>query len=302
MKKINLNKSADLQKLQESINTILEARISNAKREEAIKSFNTLPLGTLANIFSSVSDRLFESSNGKKVIAKYVKAIKENSDLRKAFSIYQLTSNPVHVNNVSLFISEAVGFSNDIKKKNLNEGKKALSEIVAEAVRTVGASKEDIDSFVSQNKTLNESIEYLINNKKTAKNIYEYVQSLETITEHVAKVVPEERVIDEGQSVKALSENLSSTISESGLEPWETKTIWDIVSTNLSNGSKSGLFETYKKKCIGIMEGILESQENVAEKSRISTMKTQLEGKTYSEASFNEDIFNLSKLCHTLSE
>ena len=82
----------------------------------------------------------------------------------------------------------------------------------------------------------------------------------------------------------------------------KNETGWDIVSTKLSQGSKSGLFESYKKKCLDVMDTILESQENVAEKSRISAMRTQLESKNYSEDSFTEDIFNLSKLCHTLSE
>ena len=302
MKKINLNKSSDLQKLQESINSILEARISNAKREEIIESFGNLPLGTLNDIFSSVSDKLFESAEGKKVIAKYVKMIKENVNLRKAFSVCQLATNPEHVSNVPLFINETIGISNDINKDRLNAGTRELSAIVAEAVRVAGISREYIENAISKNKAVNEAVDYLIKNKKTAKNIYEYVQSIETITEHVTKVIPEEAVLEEGETVKSLSDNLSSTISESQLEPWETETIWDIVSTNLSKGSKDSLFEAYKNKCLGIMQNIIESQNNVAEKSRISTMKEQLEGKSYSEATFNEDIFNLAKLCHTLSE
>lgn len=302
MKKINLNKSTDLQKLQESINTILEARISNAKREEIIESFNKLPLGSLCDIFSSVVEKIFESADGKKAIAKYVKTVRENADLRNAFSIYHITSSPKHVNNVPLFISETLSICGDINKKTLNEGKKELSKVVAEAVRVAGLSREEIENAISENKTVNEAIEYLAGNKKTAKNIYEYVKSVEAITEHVANVLPEEDVLEEGQTVKSLSESLASTISESELEPWENETVWDIVSTKLSQGSKSGLFESYKKKCLDVMDTILESQENVAEKSRISAMRTQLESKNYSEDSFTEDIFNLSKLCHTLSE
>ena len=302
MKKINLNKSTDLQKLQESINTILEARISNAKREEIIESFSKLPLGSLGDIFSSVAEKIFESADGKKVIAKYVKTLRENADLRNAFSIYHITSSPKHVSNVPLFISETLSICSDINKKILNEGKKELSKVVAEAVRVAGLSREEIENAISENKTVNEAIEYLTGNKKTAKNIYEYVKSVEAITEHVANVLPEENVLEEGQTVKSLSESLASTISESELEPWENETVWDIVSTKLSQGSKSGLFESYKKKCLDVMDTILESQENVAEKSRISAMRTQLESKNYSEDSFTEDIFNLSKLCHTLSE
>ena len=301
MKNINLDKSADLLKFKNEMNSVLENRIRKAELNEAIENFNNLSLGDLNSLFESVSVNLFDTENGKKIIGKYVKALKENKELGKAFAIYHIVKSPEHISDVNLFLSEAFSISGNIDKKKLNEGKKKISNIVAEAVTEGNMSASQINDIVSESKDVNSAIEYLIVNKKTAKNIYEHVNKLSILKEHVCASVPEKSE-ETDKGVKDLSEELVSTLNESGLETWENKAIWDIVSTNLSKGSKEELFDYYKSKCVNKINDILNEREDLAEKSRLSSMKQQLEGKSYSEGTLTEDVLNLSKLYHTLSE
>ena len=301
MKNINLNKSSDLLKVKNELNSVFESRIKAAELNEAIENFSNLSLGDLNHIFESVSDRLFDSANGKKIIGKYVKALKENKELGKAFAIYHVVNNPKHVGDVNLFLSETFALSNDINKARLQEGKDTLSKIVAEAVKECNLTAEQINETVSESRQVNEAIEYLLSNKRSAKNIYEHVNSLTTLKEHVS-VNAEAACEGSNQSVKELSEELLSTLNEGELDKWEHDAIWGIVSANLSNRSRAELFEEYKKNCVNKIDEILNEQEDVAEKSRLTTMKQQLEGKKFSEETLTEDILNLSKLYHTLSE
>ena len=301
MKNINLDKSSDLLKFKNEMNSVLENRIRKAELNEAIENFSNLSLGDLSSLFESVSVNLFDSENGKKIIGKYVKELKENKELGKAFAIYHIVKSPEHISDVNLFLSETFSISNDIDKKKLNEGKKKISGIVAEAVKEVNMNASQINDIVSESKEVNSAIEYLITNKKTAKNIYEHVNNLSILKEHVCASVPEKSE-ESDKGVKDLSEELVSTLNENGLESWENKAIWDIVSTNLSKGSKESLFEKYKSDCVNKIDEILNEREDVAEKSRLSAMKQQLEGKAYSETTLTEDVLNLSKLYHTLSE
>ena len=74
MKTINLDKSSDLLKFKEALNVVLENRIKNAELNEAVNNFENLSLGDLNTIFESVSDKLFDTNRGKKIIVNYVVA------------------------------------------------------------------------------------------------------------------------------------------------------------------------------------------------------------------------------------
>ena len=302
MKNINLNNSSDLLKFKNEINTVLEGRIKKAELSESVKNFKNLTLGDLNKIFESVSDKLFDSARGKKIIARYVNALKENKELGKAFAIYHVISSPEHVSDVNMFLSETASLAGNINKKRVCEGKVALSSIVKDAVTECGLSAEDIKKTISENTNINAAIEYLINNKRTANNIYEYVNSLSLLKEHVIANAKEPLTESNDKSVKSLMGELLETLNEGGLEQWERDAVFEIVSARLSNGSTEQVFESRKKSCVDKIDELLNGQKDVSEKSRLSSMKQQLEAKHYCEDTISEDIINLYKLYHTLSE
>ena len=302
MKNINLNNSNDLLKFKNEINTVLEKHIKKAELSESVKNFKNLTLGDLNKIFESVSDKLFDSIRGKKIIARYVNALKENKELGKAFAIYHVISSPEYVSDVNMFLSETVSLAGNINKKRVCEGKAALSSIVKDAVMECGLSAEDINKTISESADINAAIEYLINNKRTASNIYEYVNSLSLLKEHVIANAKEPLTESNDKNVKSLMGELLKTLNESGLEQWERDAVLEIVSARLSNGSPEQVFESRKKSCVDKIDELLNEQKDISEKSRLSSMKQQLESKHYCEDTISEDIINLSKLYHALSE
>lgn len=298
--KLNLNKSKDLERLQEEMNNIFEQRIREAVINESIQGVSALPLGTIKNIFESISDRLYSTAEGKKLIGKYIKCLKENKNLRTLYSICDSINKPSYVADVNLFLNEAINYGSNIDIKKLAEEKSKFSSIVVDCIKESKMTNEELTEAINANKDINESIDYLLTNKKSIKTLSERANKTAVLSNYINENMPEKSVVEEGKSVKELLNALNETFDAS-LESWEMKVAKDIALANLSNRSKKELFEGYKAECIKTLDTLMESK-NVEDKSRFSTMKSQLENKEFSEETLSEDLLNLAKLNYTLTE
>jgi len=300
MKSINLKNSEDLKKLQKEMNTVFENRISNAELNESIEKLDSLSFANLKSIFEAITDKLFESKKGKNYIKQYVKTIKENKSLTNYYIISESITHPKNINNASIFLSESMSLNNNINKELFEKGVEKLSKIVKFAICESQISKEDLEKIITDNKNLNESLDYILTNKKTLKNVSEYANHISSLNEYIQKhnIIKEEvEVIN----AKPLFESLHESFYNNGLENWENKAAIDITLCELANGNKKELFEQYKAECLSHIEKMMET-DNIEDKSRFATMKEQLMQKEFSEENLNEDILKLSKLSHTLSE
>lgn len=299
MKNIDLTKSENLLKLKEELNNLLESKATAAYLDECINGIDTLPLGTVKNLFESVSDKLYDTESGKKIIAKYVKSIKENKDLRMAYSICEAIAHPSYVNNSDLFVHEIMNTSSSINRKHLQEGQKNLANVVKNALKESKITAKEIEEVINSNKQLNETIESLTGVKRTFGSLPAYVNNLSYLSECVNKNMKEE--VDENvKSPKELMGELDSLLSED-LNEWEKRVIADIIESQLNNGAnKQSIFEQYKAECLTNIDNLINEGKNVEEKAHLSTMKQQLEAKNYSEDTILEDLLNLSKLSSTL--
>lgn len=299
MAKIDLNKSADLMRLKENMSQILESKIQSALIAETIAKMGEVSLGTLKNIFEGVVDKLSLTPAGEKVIGKYVRTIKENKDLQTVYCLYDVIENPSYLSDTSLFLSEAIEMSKGVNKKNLNEGEKKLAKVVVSAIKESKINNDELVSLIENNKTLNESINYLLTTDKKASNIFDYVNNMDVVNKYINENCPSEKKETCDKSIKEIVEEITDTVNNS-LDESEAVAMRDIILTELSNGDKKELFENYKQKCLSEMENIIENSENVEEKARVSTMKEQLTAKEYSEETLREDVVTLSKLRNAL--
>ena len=296
--KINLD---NLSALKETLNSVIDEKIELAKLNEAISSVNTLPLGTLNCLFENVADKLYESKKGQKLIKKYVNILTENKSMSKMFMGWKYITSPKNIDDTSLYINEALKYMNGLKKdkKILNEGYDKLRKIVKECLLVSNLSKEDIENIISAN-SINESVDYLINNNVNIGNLHEYTNHLSKVREHVAKNVIKEN-IGEKQNVKQLFEDLNNVL-KNDLDSWEKRVVEDIAVANLSESSKEALFEKYKNECLNTIDNILLKEENTESKAQMSSMKMQLENKSFSKDSLYEDLLRLSELKYTLEK
>lgn len=300
MKQIDLNNKKDLLRLKESLNTIIENKINAASTKACCERVSSLSFGELKNIFESICDKLYETENGKRLIAKYVKTIRENKNIRTEYSIYEALRKPSYITNPSTYVYEAIKISEGINGKALKEESDKIRQIVKQCISEAALVEKDFDRIIEENKIFNDSFNTIINTKKNAHNLASIVNCFESIKEHVSSTAPKEPILETKESVKDLVKKLTESLSSENY--WENKVTKDIVLGLLGNNNKSEIFETYKSSCITKIDSILKNDNTLENKSQLSNMKTQLEGKEYCEDTLMEDLLKLAELENTLTD
>ena len=298
MKNINIKNSSDLERLKESFNKTLDNRIKAEKLNEKISELDTLGLGETKALFEGVSDRLFD--NHKNCVAKYIKTIKENKALKTLYSLYECALKPSRVNDVNLLVSSMVSISEGVDKKALKEGLSKLNSVVKECVVKSNIDSETIDEILSNNKELNEALDFVFTNKKNTKNLFEYTNNLQRIVQHINENMAEEVEESEEKCNEELIGDLNEAISREN--SWETEALRDLTLCFLSESSKEDLFNQYKSDCMNILEEKIAESDNIEEHARFTSMKESLCKKQYNENVLKESILKMAELKYTLSE
>ena len=301
MGKSVLKNSENLSKLKEEFNLAFEQQIENAKINELMENLYNYPLGSLRNLFESISSNVYDTKGGKKLISEYINTIKGNKSLRTAYSIYEAVKKPKYVTDVKLYLSESFNMSEGIDKAELNAGKKSLVSVIAEAVKESGLKYDEVCAILNEDKDVNDTIMYMLSTKKTVKNLNERTNRIDSISKWVSARVPN-RDINESVSNKELVEGIGNLFENNGLEHWENETIKDLTLSILSGDDGSKIFETYKNDCINILSEQIDSDNiSVEEKSRLVSMKEGLVQKEFSKDTLAEDLLKLSKLKNVLN-
>lgn len=298
MSNLSLDTIDGLTKLSKELNLVIENKINKLQLNENIKKVDELSLYSCVQLFESISDKLFSTPNGQKCIAKYANIIKANNDLKESFIMYKNIKEPTNMTDVNLYVCEACDYVNTLNNKNFNKGLKELRNVVKKALKECKISNEMFNTYTEGNKTINESLQYVFENKKTAKNLNEYTNNIANIINYVNENKKNTSIIE---SESATYEDLKNIFENSDLTKWENDAVEKIVMCNIKNGNKSELFETYKNECLVLIEENLNDEDITLEtKSRLSTMKVQLNEKVYKEETSNEDILKLANLEYTL--
>lgn len=304
MKNIDLTKKENLFKLKKELNNVIENRINEAIITELIKSVDDMPFATCKSLFESVTDRLYDTANGKKLIAKYVKMLKEDKAASTMYLLCDLFHKPEYTTNPTMLVNEAMAIcrSKNFKQSDMAKSKAKFGDIVKSAIKESKMTAVEINNVVDKNKVLNESIDYIFENGDNLKDINQTVTAKEILINYLNENTEDKSsTIKSEKSVKELYSELQESLNIQ-MEPWE-KSVLNSVSVNcLVGGYENMLFEEYKNKCIESINALVENENGVEEKSRLTTMRAQLEAKQYSKDTIIEDLLNLSKLNYTLSE
>lgn len=300
MAKFDFNDCNDVKKLKTEINNILESRIQKLELESALKNLSAQPFGAIKNVFEGITDKLYETTEGKKIIGKYVRAIRENKNTADAYSVYEFVYHSPHVSNPNMLLTEALYMVSGMDKQQFAEGKKKIAEIVAEGINLVGKDANFVDENINRGYGINEAIDFLMLNPKNFENLDEYINKFSYVENHLTENMAEKPTESASKTGKELIDSLNEAMD--GLNSWEKEAISDITLAKLSNRDMSELFEEYKNGCIEKIDENIEKGATTEEKSRLETMKKQLSEKQYSEENLYEDIVTLSELKATLSE
>ena len=304
MSKLDLNTKDGLKRLMNEINSILEKRIKTAELNESIENVDNISFLECKQIFESISDKLYETKEGQKIIANYIRTIKNNAPLR---ALYTLSENIKTLNkgekkfisNPSMFVTESINMVRELDQKKLQEGINRLRSEIKKAIKEAKITSIDVDNAVLENKQLNESLNYVFMNKKNVANLLEYTNKMNDVVSFVCENSNEfkgDPILEENKKLSDLKNLFSND-----LELWENKVISKLTLYNLSGNDKKPLFEEYKDSCLKLIDEALEDSDITLEtKSHLSTMKKQLSDKTFLTESATEDILKLANLENTL--
>ena len=300
MKNTTFKTIGDFQRLKESLNDVIDKRITKMKLEECINSFDALSFACLNEIFKNTVDKLYETKEGKRLIKKYVKTIKESNDLKKVYSIYNIVNSPNKIDDGTLFIKESMSLIKEIDKKNYSDSLSSISDIVKECVVSANLDIETIEKLKSKYYgSINESLDYVLFNKMGMNNIVEYTNGLSRITNFINENKKHENdLMVEGKSICELIGDFDKLFTND-IEIWESTAIKDISLAELSGKDKKDIFEEYKSECLSIIEENL-NEKDAENSSRFQGMKEKLLKKEFNSDTIVEDILMLSELKHVL--
>ena len=300
MKNTTFKTIGDFQRLKESLNDVIDKRITKMKLEECINSFNSLSFACLNEIFKNTVDKLYETKEGKRLIKKYVKTIKESNDLKKVYSIYNIVNSPNKINDGTLFIKESISLIEEIDKKNYGDSLSSISDIVKECAVSANLDTEAIENIKDKyHGSISESLDYVLFNKMGMNNIVEYTNGLSRITNFINENKKHENdLMVEGKSICELIGDFDKLFTND-IEIWESTAIKDISLAELSGKDKKVVFEKYKSECLSIIEENL-NEKDVENSSRFQGMKEKLMKKEFNSDTIVEDILMLSELKHVL--
>ena len=300
MKNTTFKTIGDFQRLKESLNDVIDKRITKMKLEECINSFDALSFACLNEIFKNTVDKLYETKEGKRLIKKYVKTIKESNDLKKVYSIYNIVNSPNKINDGTLFIKESISLIQEIDKKNYGDSLSSISDIVKECAVSANLDTEAIENIKDKyHGSISESLDYVLFNKMGMNNIVEYTNGLSRITNFINENKKHENdLMVEGKSICELIGDFDKLFTND-IEIWESTAIKDISLAELSGKDKKDIFEEYKSECLSIIEENL-NEKDAENSSRFQGMKEKLMKKEFNSDTIVEDILMLSELKHVL--
>ena len=303
MKKLNFKDRETFKKLQESLMDVMNNRYNELCLNELKENLTSAPLYTTKHIFESISKDFYNTPKGKKILKEYVDTIKKNNSLRKAFIIFENMNKPQSVLSPDLFVNENLSFMQEIKLSEYKAGLKKINNIIRESIELAALNTEELEELIKESETDEaEAIDYLINNRKTLKNIAEYTNKVSTLTESVKnkRIFKSEDALSESLNISDLLNMINESISGLGKE--EANAVKDLTLISLSGKDGKEIYETYKNKCKDILEEAVKNEEALETRSRFQRMLGQINERNYNKSTLNEDVLNFARLYATLKE
>ena len=296
----NKNNINELERIRETFNSVIDKKQELNRIHSLKESVEELSIPELKQVYESISDKLYATDCGKKLLSKYIKLVAENKTVRTEYAIVNGIYAPMDVMDAPMYLSELFDI-HGTRDKEYNEKKGQVVDLLKECIDTVNMSSSDLENIINESKNdVNRSIEYLLSVKRTASNVNDRVKSMKLLEGKVNDSnIVNESIVD-SRTASELINDLSNITD--GLEEWQKRVVNDISKYILENKTKEDLFNDYKTDCINtINESINKTEDgNFETVSQLKGMVSQLSEKKYNKETVNEDLFMLSELKQTL--
>ena len=257
----------------------------NAEEEEMDALYNeSRNFGIIYQVIESNVPTLLETKEGQKALRKIIKTIKGNKILHEQFKAYN-NLQPLHkINNVDEYIAESLSLVPKFNKKDVKENNERLIKLI---------KKYNLDEMIDiddEKLNLFESIEFVTMNKKSLKNIDDYVHATKMIKESIINLPVSETkdfsIEDYAEEINNVSENIAKELNSA-----EIKLLKEVT-----NGNSEEYFNECKSKTLSKLDEMISNEKDIETKSRLSKIYEKINNKRYNKKNAIVDIAEMVEM------
>ena len=291
----NMKNLEELNTLQNEINEMFDTRRRVLNLVTEAKEMGGKSFGYLKESFENMSPKLFKSSNGKAVMNKYAKVIKENKSLSALHKLYENIRKAHSGIDIDYFVGTLCETNWNVKEKELNEGMEKLAGIVAEGYIVVG---EGASKYLgTENDRLDGAIEFIAENKVEQKNIVKYSEAVAVIREAVEK---NGNIADSFKKETDLDKTIEDLVAKYSKDEYSDEEEKDALTNQIArSGDEETVFVNKKTDCLKSLGEAIKKYEDGEHEEELNTLKKiheQVSAKSYNPETIGPDICNFVEM------
>ena len=288
-----------------TLKTINEVEDYRAKINEAcderVKYINTLVKGSqlshkdfgyIKECFETLSPKLFETKEGKKIIKNYINFVKSNKNISSLYAIYENIRKSNKNTDVDFLIESLTKQDWGINKENLSSDVENFGNILAEAYIYLG---NEVDEMLpKENSELSNAIYFISENKPSKTNLYEYSTAVKVIKENIINSESENKIF-ENNDLDGIAEKMLKEFNEKYSSELTEEEAAALKELSLSE-NREKVFNKYKESCKNKIEearNIFLSNGDKASSDRLANVLEQISSKSYNKDTVGDDVCNL---------
>lgn len=290
-----LNTIQEVESYRNTINEMCDKRHKFIVLCEEAKELSTKSFGFIKESFEALSPILFKSSEGKKLMNKYTKMIKENKNLSSLHTINENIRKAGSETDIDFFVNSLMVVEWGVNPSTLKEDTKKLGRVLSEAYLLVGEEAKGL--IPNENVSLSNAVNFIAESKKGTKNISEYSDAARIIKEHIKSKDAKKNVfesVDLDTLAKRLVEDFNVKYGDK-LTIEEANALREISSSE----DRESVFNKYKEVCkskITEAKKNFESKGDKASSDRLGVVLEQIASKSYVLDTVGADICSLIEL------
>lgn len=288
----------DLEEYRDKINEMCDERKKFITLCEEANNLSKKPFAYIKEAFEAISPELFKTNEGKKIMNKYSKLIKESKNLQSLHTVHE-NIRKAGKGDIEFFVktlTEATWYYNG---NEVSEDIKKLGRILAEGYLHIGETAKIMLPEENVNiSSLTESVEFILENKKKNNNIAKYSDAVKVIKEHILNNSEDTKNVFESVNLDALAKRL---VEDFNLKYSDKLTLEEADALReISNSKdKESIFNKYKEVC---SSKITEAKNNFEAKGdkdssdRLKVVLEQISSKSFTTDTVATDICSLIEL------
>lgn len=257
--------------------------------------------GIIHKIFENNSPELYKTKDGRKVIASYIKTIKEDKNLLSQFQLYNTLCHVHDLSDSERFVNEALSM---IPNMNLDDVLKSNQKLIDIIQKNRLNENVEIDDSTEN---LFESIEFVLTNKKTFKTLASYVNATSNITTFINENKNKSNV--ENINVKDIDTELNNFLLEieekyeDVLTEDEKTLVQELVDAKSDSKSEKqkNIFNKCRNEALEAINNVLKEAEGEV-REKLLSIKERVLSREFSEFSLVKDVAEMLEIKDTLTE